>query len=205
MILKGDEISARLDGTSSHHVPNDPLRIIPTPELVKLRNSGSTSVDLRLGRWFLLLRHDRTEILDVLDEESHGENQHLARAIFVPFGNKFVLHPRTFVLGATLEWIRLPSDLGGYITGKSSWGRRGLVIETAAGVHPGFTGCLTLEISNLGSVPIAIRPGLNICQVALHTSMGGEAAARGSFLGLRRPEIGHIKLDEVAKRLAKPV
>lgn len=69
------------------------------------------------------------------------------------------MHPKTFLLAVTLEWIRVPLHLAGMITGKSSWGRRGLIVETAPGIHPGFTGCLTLELTNVGEIPIAISPG----------------------------------------------
>src|SRR3954467_386484 len=61
---------------------------------------------------------------------------------FVPFGKRFYLHPGKFALGMTLEWLRMPKCLTGSVVGKSSWGRRGLVIETAPCVHPGYLGCL---------------------------------------------------------------
>jgi dCTP deaminase len=76
------------------------------------------------------------------------------RQHFVPFGQKFVLHPGRFALGSTLEWLRLPATMSGYVTGKSSLGRHGLIIETAAGIHPSFSGCLTLELANVGEVPL---------------------------------------------------
>jgi len=202
-MLKSNEIADRIELKNGD--PTDPFCVVPLPDLKKLREGGEVSIDLRLGRWFLVLRQDRTNIFDVISQAVASPEPHVARAIFVPFGKSFVVHPGGFLLGATLEWIRLPSDLGGYITGKSSWGRRGLIIETAASIHPGFTGCLTLEISNLGSVPIAIRPGLTICQISLHKASGDEKIASGTHLGSRRPEIGHIVPDEVARKLAVPV
>src|SRR5260370_39654778 len=102
-----------------------------------------------------------------------------------------------------MEWIRLPGDLGGYVVGKSSWGRRGLVIATAVGVHPGFSGCLTLEITNLGELPISIQPGMQICQLFLHdVSTNSEAVDQSPFIGKRRPTLGTVQLDSVAKRLS---
>jgi deoxycytidine triphosphate deaminase len=77
------------------------------------------------------------------------------------------LHPGQFVLGETLEWIRLPKNLVAFVIGKSTWGRDGLIIATAIGVHPNFSGILTLEISNVGEIPIYLYPGLAIAQLFL--------------------------------------
>ena len=149
------------------------------------------------------LRPARMQSLHV--GEQSNERQ-LTKAHFVPFGGSFYLHPRNFVLGVTLEWIRLPINLAGYVIGRSSWGRRGLVIATAIGVHPGFKGCLTLELSNVGEIAIELRPGIRICQLCLH-SVEGLATSyvdRSSFVGRRRPTLGTVKIDEVAARLASP-
>ena len=91
---------------------------------------------------------------------------------FVPFNEIFVLQPGTFILGVTLEWMRLPGNLAGYVTACSSLGHRGLVIAAAAGIHPGFSGYLTLVLNNVGQVPIALRPGFSICHLFLHTAEG---------------------------------
>lgn len=129
----------------------------------------------------------------------------LVRPSHVRFGEDFILHPRSFVLGVTLEWLRLPCDLAGYVTGRSSWGRRGLVIATAAGVHPGFTGCLTLELANLGDVPIAIRPGMAIGQLFLHEidAKDDKSVDQSGFACKRAPQLGQPKLDDIARRLTR--
>lgn len=76
------------------------------------------------------------------------------------------------------------------------------MIATATGVHPGFTGCLTLEITNVGEMPIELMPGLEICQLFLHDARGPlEYADKSNFVGLRRPTLGKIEVDEVAKKL----
>jgi dCTP deaminase len=108
------------------------------------------------------LRHSR--YLEKLEQESNSPRRR-EKYDFIPFGNRFVLHPGQFLLGISFEWLKFPRDLAGFVTGKSSWGRRGLIIETAAGIHPGFCGCLTLEIGNVGPVPIPLIPGMKICQV----------------------------------------
>jgi len=83
-------------------------------------------------------------------------------------------------------------------------GRRGLIIATAAGVHPGFTGCLTLELTNVGEIPIAIKPGMTICQLFLHEVKSKSTEIdKSPFACSRRPALGKVKLDKVAERLAR--
>lgn len=177
----------------------DPFVITPPPDLKKLEKSGDASIDLRLGTYFLAPRRSRTALLDVVSaKKKQMPEPRLAKPHYVPFGQPYILHPGSFVLGATLEWIRLPSELAAYVIGKSSWGRRGLVIATATGVHPRFSGCLTLEISNLGEIPVAIRAGMPICQLFVHrTTEKSDRYLPSSFLGMRRPVLGTVKVDEV--------
>jgi dCTP deaminase len=200
MILKSDKLAdllrAGLDGSHT-----DPLIITPLPNLDKLRESGSVSVDLRLGTWFSSLRRARLTHLAIGEEVAESK---LTRSHYVPFGREYVLHPHGFVLGVTLEWLRLPSNLAGYVVGRSSWGRRGLIIATATGVHCGFTGCLTLELTNVGEIPIAISPGMTICQLFLHNVdlVDPNRVDRSQFVGLRKPILGKISPDPFAKRIA---
>ena len=207
MILKSHEIARKLLEPDSA----DPLVITPCPAKKEMLEGGTASVDLRLGTWIASLRQSRITHLDVskaaLDgpdsDKIPGEGR-LTRQYYVPFGERFILHPHHFILGATLEWIRLPKDIAGYVIGKSSWGRRGLIIATAVGVHPGFAGCLTLEISNLGEIPVAIRPGMKICQLFLHTaSADSPATSRSAFVGQRKPRLGTVKVDPIADALMK--
>lgn len=210
MILRSEHIASRLEQTDPDDIM-DPLVIAPSPNIEDLKKSGSASVDLRLGTWFVSLRKARMSHLAVDGDKkllSDGNNKRQSRRLskmhYVPFGSDYFLHPGNFVLGTTLEWIRLPKDLFGYVVGKSSWGRRGLVIATATGVHPGFTGCLTLELSNLGEIPIAIKPGMALCQICLHTVQSGtlDHVDRSQFIGSRRPNLGVIKIDEFTQALA---
>ena len=128
------------------------LAIVPEPDLSEIENSGELSISLRLGRWFVALRQSSQPYFDVAntDEEIQAETR-AARRYFVPFGKEFILHPGRFVLAGTLEW-KFPATLGGYVTGKSTWARRGLIIEAAADIHPGFSGCLTLELGLVGKL-----------------------------------------------------
>jgi dCTP deaminase len=200
MILRAERIAALLDDGKG--AGPDPLVITPTPDLDLLRRSGAASVDLRLGTWFASLKQTRNPYIRI-DQKDLGAR--ITKTHFVPFGEEFVLHPMTFVLAATLEWIRLPSNLAAYVVGKSSWGRHGLIIATATGVHPGFYGCLTLELSNVGEIPIAVKPGYPIGQLFFHTvdTTGAPTVSRSTFGGSRRPLFRAIRLDPFAERLAK--
>lgn len=205
MILKADQIAKELEKPTD---VKDPLIITPQPYLEDLKKSGAASVDIRLGCWFLGYRPSRAGLFDVYEKKSAVPNEDkLTKSYYVPFGEKFVLHPRAFVLAVTMEWIRLPADLAAYIIGRSSWGRHGLTIATATGVHPGFTGCLTLELSNVGEIPITIMPGTTICQMFIHKVEIGtrdlNLVDRSSFIGRRKPTLGVIELDPIAEKLAK--
>ena len=203
MILRADKIAQQLRTPDN---PDDPLVIRPTPNLTAMDSSGSASVDMRLGCWFQAFRNSRCSHMDVYGDPmlAPSESQ-LTKQHFVPFGEPFILHPRAFVLAVTLEWIRLPSNVAGYVVGRSSWGRYGLIIATATGVHPGFTGCLTLELTNVGEIPITIKPGTTICQIFLHSVEVRDPKRVDSsrFVGSRKPKLGPIQLDEIAVRLAR--
>ena len=202
MILRADKIAQQIENSDN---PSDPLVIRPMPDLDALRVSGSASVDIRLGCWFQVFRGPRLTHLDVYKAGSTAPSEsQLTKKHYVPFGSPFILHPRAFVLAVTLEWIRLPSNLAGYVIGRSSWGRHGLIIATATGVHPGFTGCLTLELTNVGEVPITIKPGTTICQLFFHSVEAGnpQNVDKSRFVGHRMPTIGAIQLDDIAVKLS---
>lgn len=182
---------------------DDPLVI--TPLLIDEDNlQDAASIDLRLGTWFVTLKARRHYVLDIYsnqEDELPSENS-LTNKYYVPFGKEFVLHPRQFVLAITLEWIRVPLSLAGNIAGKSSWGRRGLIVENAPGIQPGFSGCLTLELTNVGEVPIVIKPGTTICQLFLYElNRMDKIAPDSNFFGQRQPLLGTIKLDKYAEYL----
>jgi len=178
------------------------LSVIPEPDISEIEQSGEASVTLRLGRWFSVLRQSSQTYFDVrLEEVDLKAEARASKRYFIPFGEPFTLHPGRFVLASTLEWLKFPATLGGYIGGKSTLARRGLIIETAAGVHPGFNGCLTLELANVGEVPIKIRPGMKICQVFVHTVPGGTRNSAGPLTGRRRPFLGAPKIDAILNKL----
>jgi dCTP deaminase len=203
MLLPADRIALLLEVDRT--ADKDPLVISPAPDTARLKRKGGASVDLRLGTWFLAMKARRHPVLDIYDQTADAPTvADLANKYYVPFSGKFVLHPRSFVLAVTLEWLRIPQSLAGMVTGKSSWGRRGLIIENAPGIQPGFTGCLTLELSNVGEVPVALRPGTEICQMFLHRLDDRAAEIPPSqFRGQRQPIVALATPDDFSRRLMR--
>ena len=121
-----------------------------------------SSVDLRLDRLFRVFRNHTTPYIDPkLPQED------LTELVEVEGDDPFVLHPGEFALGSTLERVALPSDLVARLEGKSSLGRLGLLIHSTAGfVDAGWDGHLTLELSNVATLPIALYPGMKIGQIS---------------------------------------
>jgi dCTP deaminase len=201
MILKAEKI-AELLRLGEKPDTRDPFVITPRPDLGELEKQGSASIDLRLGTWFVSLKNARMTHLKIGDSTP---SEQLTTTRYVPFGREYILHPGNFVLSATLQWVRIPRNLAAYVIGKSSLGRRGLIIATATGVHPGFKGCLTLELSNVGEIPIAIKPGMLVCQLFFHwvDTNDSDYIDRSEFVGLRRPTLGRAALDGLARKLSE--
>jgi dCTP deaminase len=203
MILTGKAIDNRLKTPG-----NGRVTIRPRPPLKSAKDRAAAAIDLRLGCWIATMRRPNLEVLQAVDPGQLDKSQvpELTKQVFVPFGQRFILHPGEFVLGATLEWISLPNDLAAEVTAKSSWGRLGLIIATATGVHPGFCGCLTLELSNVGTVPIALEPGLAICQIFLQeVSQPVKLEKRSRMAGRRQPLLAPIQRDEFAAAISRGI
>ena len=115
----------------------------------------------------------------------------------VDYGDNLIIHPGELVLGATLEYLRLPKDILCYVIGRSSWGRLGLTVATATVVEPGFRGCVTLELVNSGEVPLAIVPGCRIAQLVFHAVSGaGEYGKDKKYSCATGPEFPRIYEDK---------
>ena len=127
---------------------------------------GEGSVDIRLSTQFIVNKRPQLSEIDpmTLTAEKVRKFQEL---VVVPFEDRFMLHPGSFLLGCTLEFIALPDDICGFVLSRSGYGRAGLLVATATYVHPGWHGCLTLELENLGEVPIALWPGSRVGQLVL--------------------------------------
>ena len=135
-----------------------------------------SSVDVRVDRRFRVFRNSRYPYIDV-----RQAMEELTEPVEVTGGEAFILHPGEFVLGQTLERVTLPDDLVARLEGKSSLGRLGLLIHSTAGfVDPGFSGNLTLELSNVANLPITIYEGMPIGQISFMRMDGPVERAYGS-------------------------
>ncbi|MFO7292141.1 MAG: dCTP deaminase [Actinomycetes bacterium] len=123
-----------------------------------------SSVDLRVDRRFRVFENHRHPAID-----PRSPQEDITKLIEVDEDEPFMLHPGEFVLGATLERVRLGLDVVARLEGKSSLGRLGLLIHSTAGfIDPGFEGAITLELSNVATLPIAIYPGMKIGQISFY-------------------------------------
>src|SRR6187399_2767002 len=121
-----------------------------------------SSVDVRVDRWFRVFRNSRYPYIDVKEPQ-----EELTELVEIDDGEPFILHPGEFVLGSTLERVRLPDDLVARLEGKSSLGRLGLLIHSTAGfIDPGWDGHVTLELSNVANLPVTIYPEMKIGQIS---------------------------------------
>ena len=150
---------------------NKQLVVTPLLEPRAQLNKGSSSLDIRLGTHFLQERRTDIGVIEPGRTKSQSESVSVQRSV-IQFGQEFVLHPNQFTLGCSLEYVKMPRDLGAYVVGRSSWGRLGLIVATAIGIHPFFRGIITLELTNLGDIPIVLRPGRTIAQIFFHTIEG---------------------------------
>jgi len=120
-----------------------------------------SSVDVRLDRFFRLFDNHKYQHIDPAMDQPD-----LTRLVEVDSTEAFVLHPGEFVLGATFEVVSLPDDVAARLEGKSSLGRLGLLTHSTAGfIDPGFSGHVTLELSNVATLPITLWPGMKIGQL----------------------------------------
>ena len=141
-----------------------------------------SSVDVRLDRFFRTFENHRYPHIDPAVEQPD-----LTRAVEVDADETFVLHPGEFVLASTYEVITLPDDIAGRLEGKSSLGRLGLLTHSTAGfIDPGFSGHVTLELSNVATLPILLHPGMKIGQLCLfRLSSAAEHPYGSSIYGSR--------------------
>ena len=175
------------------------LSITPNPSFLRTP-SGGGSIDLHLGRRFAHLVQDNVSSVRLYDG---GNDRPSLRSAFFPFDSSLFLHPHDLMLGVTLEWIGMPQDLIGQISGVSSLSRRGLRVASATTIQPGFFGSMLLELSNDGTAPLELKPGMRIAQILFHEldirDTSGEAAA-SPHAGQMMPTLGSNR-DMILKRL----
>jgi dCTP deaminase len=149
-VLSDRDIRAAIESGDVVVRPYDPADLQPS------------SVDLHLDNRFRVFHNNRYAFIDV-----RAPQPDLTELVTITEDEPFILHPGEFVLGQTLEWTELPDDLVARLEGKSSLGRLGLLIHSTAGyVDPGWKGNLTLELSNVAKLPIALYFGMKIGQIS---------------------------------------
>ena len=149
VLLSDRDIRAELD---LGRVRLDPY----APEMIQ-----PSSIDVRLDKFFRLFDNHKYPFIDPAADQPD-----LTRAVEVEQGESFILHPGEFVLGSTYEAVTLPDDVAARLEGKSSLGRLGLLTHSTAGfIDPGFSGHVTLELSNVATLPILLWPGMKIGQL----------------------------------------
>lgn len=151
MLLSDRDLRKEIESGSLALEPFDPGLVQPS------------SVDVRLDRLFRVFDNTRYTHIDPAQRQDE-----LTSLVEIGDEEAFVLHPGEFVLGSTYELVTLPDDLAGRLEGKSSLGRLGLLTHSTAGfIDPGFSGHITLELSNVANLPITLWPGMKIGQLCL--------------------------------------
>ncbi|ANY06855.1 dCTP deaminase [Pseudonocardia sp. HH130630-07] len=147
------------DGDLRKEIESD--RLVLDPWDVEMLQPSS--IDVRLDRYFRVFQNSRYTHIDPSQQQDE-----LTTPVETTDDEPFVLHPGEFVLGSTFERVGLPDDLAGRLEGKSSLGRLGLLTHSTAGfIDPGFTGHITLELSNVANLPITLWAGMKIGQLCL--------------------------------------
>ncbi|MBO4247043.1 dCTP deaminase [Halomicrobium sp. IBSBa] len=153
MILSDTDILRRLEAGDLVIEPLDDIDLQVQP----------ASVDLRLGREFLEFQHAN---IPCIHPNSEQETEEYTDRVTVEDDDEYILHPGDFVLGTTHERVEIPADLIAHVEGRSSLGRLAIVVHATAGLcDPGYEGQITLELSNLGTAPVALSPGMRISQL----------------------------------------
>ena len=156
-----------------------------------------SSIDVRLDRFFRLFDNHKYPYIDPREQQDD-----LTRLVEVKSDEAFILHPGEFVLGSSFEYVTLPDDIAARLEGKSSLGRLGLLTHSTAGfVDPGFQGHVTLELSNVASLPIKLWPGMKIGQLCFFQLSSasqnpyGSSAYGSRYQGQRGPTASRSYLN----------
>ncbi len=158
-----------------------------------------SSVDLRIGREFKGFRIIRKPCIDPMDQ---SDLESYMESFYIDEGEPFIIHPGEFALATTYETIKLPHDLVARVEGRSSMGRLGVTMHVTAGyIDPGFHGKITLEISNIGKMPVALYTGQRVCQIVFETMTSpsekpyGHPDRDSKYMGQKSPVTSKIKHD----------
>jgi dCTP deaminase len=203
-VLSTQTLRKRIYGASGS---DGDIFITPILDPKQISNSA---VDIRLGRYFLSAKPARMSAIDVKDRLASEQVLAAQESLLVDYGQPVLLQPGACILGSVLEFISLPNTVYAEVVTRSSWGRLDLTIATAVGVHAGYSGCLTLELENMGAIPIKLYPGTRIGQLIFHElDKADRDQYRGKYVAPTRPEYTRIhregaevrRLGAIASRL----
>lgn len=192
MILTDIDIIKKLYDT------NPDTRIIITPIINIKEQLDGCALDIRLGTEFILFEKNIFTYMDPLKELNDWEiEKTFRRTKRVNPLKPFVLHPGEQILGSTLEYIRLPNNIFGLLSGRSSWSRQGLAVHsTAEFLHPNTRGSVTFELQNNGPVPIKLYSGMRIAQICFfelnRDYINKSCWKEPRYINNFRPEFGRI-------------
>ena len=189
------------DKTIKEYLEEGKIVIDPLKDEQQIQPS---SVDMRLGDEFKVFKVIRKPYIDPKDEEDIAEYMESST---VPEGEAFIIHPNEFALATTQEYVKVPDDLVARVEGRSSMGRLGVTMHVTAGyVDPGFEGRITIEISNIGAMPVALYPGQRVCQLVFETMTTpaelpyGHPKRNSKYMKQLKPESSRVKLDYELKK-----
>lgn len=155
------------DGDIEQRLADGNIVITPNPSIDAI---AGISVDLRLDHRFRVFNNNSVTHLDLSGDRTQLErdiNRIMSQEIAIEEGESFFIHPGELVLGATMESVKIPDDLVGWLDGRSSLARLGLMVHVTAGrIDPGWEGQIVLEFFNNGKLPLALRPGMAICALS---------------------------------------
>jgi dCTP deaminase len=169
------------------------LQVTPILDLEK--QLGTASLDVRLGDEFIAMHRAELACLDPRDAAEMLKRipQYQYKGRVRPFsGNAIVLHPGQLIIGTTLEYFKMPLDVMGYVIGRSSWGRLGLIVATATFIDPGFRGVIVLELVNDGEIPLALYPGIRIAQLVFQKLDRAVKEYAGKYAIQTRPMFSEV-------------
>jgi dCTP deaminase len=185
------------DKDIKEHIKSGKIVIDPIKE--PERQIQPSSVDLRIGNEFKGFKIIRKPCIDPMDE---SDIESYMESFYIEEGEPFIIHPGEFALATTYETVELPDNLVARVEGRSSMGRLGITMHVTAGyIDPGFRGKITLEISNIGKMPVALYTGQRVCQIVFETMTSSSERPYGhperdsKYMNQERPVTSKIKHD----------
>lgn len=185
------------DGDIKIALKNGRIKISPKPDIAT--QLGACNLDLQLGNIYRVFNHSKTPYIDPQNPKTLEE---ITTEIVIKSKEAFTLHPGEFILTMTREYVEMPDDLMGRLEGRSSIGRLGVVVHsTAATVDPGFRGNITLELANMGRIPVLLYPGMRICSLSFEQlSSPAEVPyykkIGAKYVGQKKPEASKIAQEK---------